>query len=166
MKSITCNKKQMTQYHLHSTMCFEGTGHFRSIDHSSQCDASILRAAVISSSAMASSHNLPEDGPLPPYQGYAYAHRSLFLQFRLKVNNFAASVLPRLGVRGGRYVCTAPVLASPGVGEKSFRFFGKWNEKRTLRSNRLRLLLLSGLFLFGAHALSRAPISALSGEVC
>lgn len=166
MKSITCNKKQMTQYHLYNAMCFEGTGHFRPIDLSSQCDASTEQAAVTGSSAKASGHHLPEDAPLPPYQGYAYAHRSLFWQFRLKVNNFAASVLPRLGVRGWCYECTAPVLAFPGVGEKSFRFFGKWNEKRTLRSNRLRLLLLSGLFFFGAHALSRAPISALSGEVC
>lgn len=164
MKSITYDKKQMTQYHLHSTMCFEASPHFRPIDIFSQSIPQPSQT-VIGRTPSAPQH-LPEDTPHPPHQGYAYAHRSLFWQFRLKVNGFAASVFPRLGAGVWVYWGTASLLASARVGEKSSQHIWRWNEKRTLRSLRLRLPLLSGFFLIGAHALSRAPISAQSGEVC
>lgn len=156
--------KQMIRYHLLNTGRFEGTGLFCPIGLFSQHDASAARPAI-GSAPGAAGPAFPEDGPPPPYQGYACAHRSLFWQFSLGAGSWAASILPRLGagVRVAR--CAASVLAPRGVGGKSFIVFGKGREKRTPRSLRLRLSLLGDLLWIGAHALSRAPTSALSGKV-
>lgn len=156
--------KQMIRYHLLSTGRFEGTGLFCPIGLFSQRDASAARTAIGSEQGPAL-RAFPEDGPPPPYQGYACAHRSLFWQFSLGVGSLAASALPRLGagVRVAR--CAASVLALRGVGGKSFIVFGEGREKRTPRSLRLRLSLLGDLLWVGAHALSRAPTIALSGKV-
>ncbi len=156
--------KQMIRYHLLSTGRFEGTGMFCPIGLFSQRNASAARPASGSEPGTAR-RAFPEDGPPPPYQGYACAHRSLFWQFSLGAGSLAASVLPRLGAGVRVAKCAATVLAPRGVGGKSFIVFGEGKDKRTPRSLRLRLSLLGDLLWVGAHALSRAPTCALSGKV-
>lgn len=161
--------KQMIRYHLLSTMShiatrFEGTPLFRPMGLFSHCASSAARPAI-GIDLGAAGRGFPEDGLPPPYQGYACAHRSLFRQFSLGTGSLAASVLPRLGagVRVAR--CAASVLAPRGVGGKSSIVLGEGKGKRTPHSLRLRLSLLGDLLWIGAHALSRAPTSALSGKV-
>lgn len=156
--------KQMIRYHLLSTGQFEGTPLFRPMGLSSHCASSAARPAI-GIDLGAAGRGFPEDGPPPPYQGYACAHRSLFWQFSLGSSSLAASVLPRLGAGVWVAKCAATVLAPRGVGGKSFIVFGEGKEKRTPRSLRLRLSLLGDLLWVGAHALSRAPTCALSGKV-
>lgn len=159
----------MTQYHLLSTMSqiatrFEGTPLFRPMGLSSHCTCSAARPAT-GIDLGAAGRGFPEDAPPPPYQGYAYAHRSLFLQFSQKARPLAASVLFRLGA-GGVGSCVHRALSRPsrGRGNSSIRL-ARLNEKRTPHSLSLRLNLLGDLLWVGAHALSRAPTGALSGKV-
>ena len=156
--------KQMIRYHLLSTGHYEGTGLFCPIGLFSHHAASAALTAI--GSELGPAHRaFPEDGPPPPYQGYACAHRSQFWQFSLGAGSLAASVLPHLGAGVRVAKCAATVLAPRGVGGKSFIVFGEGKEKRTPRSLRLRLSLLGDLLWVGAHALSRAPTIALSGKV-
>lgn len=164
MKATRYDKKQMIDYHLLSTTHFEGTPLFRPMGLSSHCASSAARPAI-GIDLGAAGRGFPEDGPPPPYQGYAYAHRSLFLQFSQKAGSLAASVLFHLGAGGeGNFVHRALSRRSRGRGNIFIRL-GRLNEKRTPRSLSLRLNLLGDLLWVGAHALSRAPTGALSGKV-
>ena len=164
MKATRYDKKQMIDYHLLSTTHFEGTPLFRPMGLSSHCAASAARPAI-DIDLGAAGRGFPEDGPPPPYQGYAYAHRSLFLQYSQKLRSLAASVLPHRGA-GGVGNCAHRALSRPSRGwGKPSNHPVALNEKRTPRSLSLRLYLLGDLLWVGAHALSRAPTGALSGKV-
>ena len=164
MKATRYDKKQMIDYHLLSTTHFEGTPLFRPMGLSSHCTASAAQPAIGIDLGPAGP-GFPEDGPPPPYQGYAYAHRSLFLQYSQKARSLAASVLFHLGAGVRGFASIALFLALQGVGGKVSEYPAELNGKRTPRSLSLRLNLRGDLLWVGAHALSRAPTGALSGKV-
>lgn len=156
--------KQMIRYHLLNTGRFEGTGLFCPIGLFSQHDASAARPAI-GSAPGAAGPAFPEDGPPPPLPGV-----------RLRAPIPILAIQPR-GWFMGRERFASPwgggagckvrrVHPRPSRGRgKSFIVFGKGRVKRTPSSLRLRLSLLGDLLWIGAHALSRAPTSALSGKV-
>lgn len=109
----------------------------------------------------------PRRGGTPAPWGHAHAHRRHFWQRAsrplrgLILSSWAASNLLRLGVGGRASGCTTSLLASAGVGGKSYLVLGKGIDKRTASSRRTSGSRLSTDLLVGRRACAmRAPAGA------
>lgn len=109
----------------------------------------------------------PRRGGTPAPWGHAHAHRRHFRQrasrpFRWAIlSSWAASNHLRLGVGGRASGCATSLLASAGVGGKSYPALGKGIDKRTASSRRTSGSRLSTDLLVGRRACAmRAPAGA------